>query len=219
MAVDYPPAAIFDRTAAFSPVAYTASQTAVLLVDYYAHFESHLPAGQFKSAVERAVALRDWARSNGIFVVHGQIDVRGPSHVLQTHKSSTRLTGFQKAMMTTPGAEDEVADLASGWLTEGDNEETMVRREPGTYNALLSFGLVEQLKKREIKSLIIGGVATSACVLSTVWAAADSGYVVTVARDACGDPEQARHDMLMDKILNSLSHVTTVDELKEAWGK
>jgi nicotinamidase-related amidase len=219
MASGYPPAAFLDRKVACSPLAYPASQTALLLLDYYSFFQTHLRDGDFKSIIARAAALRAWALSGnraGMLVVHGLIDVRGSNEVLATHKSVGRLTGFQKVMMATPGAEEEAAELV---CPEDSDSEILVRRKPGVFSALLSYGLAEELEKRGIKSLIIGGVATSAVVMSTVRGAADQGFVLTVARDACGDPDLERHEVLLDKIVPGFANVVTVEELKETWEK
>ncbi len=222
MASGYPQAAFLDRTVACSPLAYPASQTALLLLDYYSFFQTHVPDGDFKSVVARAAALRAWALSGsraGMLVVHGLIDVRGSNEVLATHKSAARLTGFQKVMIATAGAEEEAAEIACPGPGEGSDAEILVRRKPGVFSALLSYGLSEELEKRGIKSLIIGGVATSAVVMSTVRGAADQGYVLTVARDACCDPDTERHELLLGKIVPAFANVVTVEELKEAWEK
>ena len=45
--------------------------------------------------------------------------------------------------------------------------------------------------------LVLAGVSTDCCVLSTALAAADAGAWVTVAADACAGSDQANHDAAM----------------------
>jgi hypothetical protein len=62
-------AAIFDASNPASPLAYSAAQTALLLLDFQGVvIEMCGEAGQ--AALAKAVLMREWARSNGIIVIH-----------------------------------------------------------------------------------------------------------------------------------------------------
>ena len=82
---------------------------------------------------------------------------------------------------------------------------------------LLSDGLKDELKHRQTRSLIVSGITTSGCVLSTARAATDEGHVVTVVEDACADAAESVHQMLMDHVLPATAHVATTQELREVW--
>jgi nicotinamidase-related amidase len=56
------------------------------------------------------------------------------------------------------------------------------------------------LRIREVDTIAIAGVATSAMVAATCYDAADRGYRTTVLRDACADPDALVHDVFMDKV-------------------
>ena len=58
--------------------------------------------------------------------------------------------------------------------------ETIVVRTPGYVSALESHGLMNTLRAKGIKALILGGLSTSGCVLSTARAGADRGFIMTV---------------------------------------
>jgi nicotinamidase-related amidase len=66
-------------------------------------------------------------------------------------------------------------------------------------SAFATTSLDEILREAGIGHLVIAGVATSGCVLSTVRWAVDTGYQVTVCVDACADPDPAAHAALTDE--------------------
>jgi nicotinamidase-related amidase len=59
------------------------------------------------------------------------------------------------------------------------------------------------LRARDVDTLAIAGVATSAMVAATCYDAADRGYQVTVLRDGCADGDPAMHDFFMDTVFPS----------------
>ena len=56
------------------------------------------------------------------------------------------------------------------------------------------------LRAREVTHLVLGGIATSGVVLSTVRAAADSDYRLTVLADLCLDGDEEVHRVLTGKV-------------------
>jgi nicotinamidase-related amidase len=56
------------------------------------------------------------------------------------------------------------------------------------------------LRAQGVETLVVAGVATSAMVAATVYAAWDLDYIVRVASDVCADPDPAVHDVLVNKI-------------------
>ena len=56
------------------------------------------------------------------------------------------------------------------------------------------------LRAREVTHLVLGGIATSGVVLSTVRAAADQDYRLTVLADLCLDGDEEVHRVLTEKI-------------------
>ncbi|GAA0299324.1 isochorismatase family protein [Kineococcus aurantiacus] len=61
--------------------------------------------------------------------------------------------------------------------------------------------------------LVVGGVSTDCCVLSTVLPAADDGIAVTVVADACAGASDADHDRALDALRLYAPLVTVVDSL------
>jgi hypothetical protein len=65
-------------------------------------------------------------------------------------------------------------------------------------------------KARE-HTLILGGIATSGVVLSTLREAADKDFALTVLSDACLDADPEVHRVLMEKVFPRQANVLTVD--------
>ncbi|MEO6826733.1 MAG: isochorismatase family cysteine hydrolase [Microbacteriaceae bacterium] len=63
--------------------------------------------------------------------------------------------------------------------------------------------------------LILAGVSTDCCVLSTALAAADAGMQVRVVADACAGATEADHERALDamRLYAPLIEITTVDEV------
>jgi nicotinamidase-related amidase len=56
------------------------------------------------------------------------------------------------------------------------------------------------LRARRARSLVLCGIATSGVVLSTLRAAADLDFELTVLRDACADADPEVQRLLLDKV-------------------
>jgi nicotinamidase-related amidase len=118
------------------------------------------------AAADRAAVLLAHHRSTGGRVIHVQ------------HES--REEGADMLVPGTPGGEIDarVAPLAG---------EALVRKT--LPNAFLGTPLHDLLGGAEASDLLVVGMMSSMCVDATVRAAADLGYAVTVAGDACAAPD------------------------------
>ncbi|SIS83385.1 cysteine hydrolase family protein [Alicyclobacillus vulcanalis] len=68
------------------------------------------------------------------------------------------------------------------------------------------------LRAKDIKHLVLCGIATSGVVLSTLREAADKDYELTVLKDACLDADPEVHRVLVEKVFPRQAEVTTVAE-------
>jgi nicotinamidase-related amidase len=66
------------------------------------------------------------------------------------------------------------------------------------------------LRAQEITTLVLTGIATSGVVLSTLRAAADLDFALTVLRDGCADADAEVHRVLMDKVFPRQAEVLAV---------
>lgn len=72
------------------------------------------------------------------------------------------------------------------------------------------------LRAHSVTTLIIMGIITSGCVLSTVRWASDIDYQLMVIADACHDPDPDLHRMLVDKVFPRQSQVILSSDLLSA---
>lgn len=71
------------------------------------------------------------------------------------------------------------------------------------------------LRAQEIDHLILTGIATSGVVLSTLRAAADMDYQISVLSDCCYDKDEEVHRVLTEKVFPSQADVTTAAQWLE----
>lgn len=193
-----------------SPFHYSASQTALLLLDFQS-FTIKLCGTAGEDALANAVRLRQWALSKGILVVHSIVDVNDA--VPAQTKGSSRIQNMLAGIKDDQEAAKEPASIAAG------SGEVVVLKQPGVVSGLKSDGCKEMLEERGIKNLIICGLSTSGAVLRTAVPATDDGFVVSVVRDACADRTVELHDTLMDSVLPSRAYVSMAKDVVDGWEK
>lgn len=108
------------------------------------------------------------------------------------------------------GAEfiDALAPRAGEWV---------VRKH--RYSAFSGTRLDLLLRSKEVKSLVICGVSTNACVESTARAAADLDYYVCVPPDATASWDRTLYDAALANVNHRLGVTLPVDELIDFWKK
>src|ERR1700685_3371621 len=82
--------------------------------------------------------------------------------------------------------------------------------------AMSTTDLDNDLKAKNIDTLILCGIATGGVVLSTVRDAADKDYRIIVLKDACLDVDPQVHEVLVEKLFPRQATVTTVAEFISA---
>ena len=109
----------------------------------------------------------------------------------------------------------------SGGFLEGSSSEihTAVEPQPDDVvvtkrrvSAFASTDLDAILRVNRIDRLVLSGISTSGVVLSTVRAAADLDFELTVLSDGCADHDTESHGVLMDRIFPRQAEVVTIDE-------
>jgi len=193
-----------------TPAAYEPSQTALLLLDFHVGIIQRFPDSTALSAVHMTAQLRHWARAFGIIVIHALVNpTQSPA---PTTKGAEKLSSIVADMVASGGVA-EPAEL----VERRDDWDLTFTRAPGVVSALQSPGLMDCLRARGIKSLVLCGLSTSGAVLRTAMPATDAGFVVTVVEDGCADPQQDVHEMVMGKLLPSRAWVVTHDQWRKGY--
>lgn len=137
---------------------------ALLLIDIQ---NDYFPGGNMElfgstEAGHQASLLLSHYRQNSLPVIHVQ-------HIALSESATFFLPG-------TPGVEIHAA------VQPGEGETVVVKHYP---NAFRETELRELLEGLQVKDLTIAGMMTHMCIDTTVRAASDLGYQVTLVGDAC----------------------------------
>jgi nicotinamidase-related amidase len=84
------------------------------------------------------------------------------------------------------------------------------------WGAFYGTALDQQLRRRRIRSIIMGGIATNFGVESTARAAFDRGYELIFAEDAMSSVKTEVHNFAVENIFPRMGRVRTVEQLLEA---
>ncbi len=98
-------------------------------------------------------------------------------------------------------------------VTPQPGELVLTKRRVGPFS---TTNLDEVLKKQGIETLVLMGISTSGCVLSTVRWAADIDYQLIVLSDCCADQDDEVHRVLMEKVFPRQASVVTSQEFLQA---
>lgn len=120
------------------------------------------------------------------------------------------MTNAVRAGLFTEGAPGtEIHDDVAS--PQGD---VVVTRRRGSAFSGSDFDLV--LRARNIDSLVLTGIGTSAVVLSTLWHAIDLDFGLTVLADACLDTDPEVHRTLTERLFPRWADVVAVEDWLEA---
>lgn len=176
-------------------------KTALIIIDIQ---NDYFPGGKFelfnsKQAAQNAKLVLDYFRKEKLSVVHIQ-------HVNEMKNASFFVKG-------TEGVEiyKEVAPL--------NGEAVFTKPAP---NSFFMTGLDEYLKREGIKHLVVCGMMSHMCIDTTVRAAKDLGYTITLLHDACTTRDltwdnkiisaKTVHETFMAAINGTFANVISVDK-------
>lgn len=142
------------------------------------------------------------ARSRGVPVMMGRVAFRSKYPEICSRNA---LFSQMKEMVDFS---EEASGLHPGLnRAPGDIEFTKRR-----VSSFVGSDLEQLFRGHDVDHLILAGVATSGVVLSTVRAASDLDYEITVLSDACADGDDEVHRVLMEKVLPMQATVVTTKE-------
>ena len=185
-------------------------KTAVVIMDYQNDIVSFLPEAARNELMERAVAVLASARREGIPVIYVVVRFReGYPEVSARDAARRGLRDGERLKEGTPGAEIHSA------VAPEPGEVVVTKRRTGAFSTT-DLGAV--LSAQGIETLVLMGVSTSGCVLSTVRWAADTDYRLIVVSDCCADRDEEVQRVLTEKVFPRQASVVTSQEFIKALG-
>jgi nicotinamidase-related amidase len=151
--------------------------------------------------VERVAAAVAAARGAGVPVIFVRVAFR-PGHP----EVSPRNRAFWAARDSGRLA-DDASTAIDPRVAPAEGEVVVTKRR---VSAFAGSDLDVVLRAGDVKELILCGIATSGVVLSTLRAAADLDYGLTVLRDACADADDEVHRVLTEKVFPRQADVVDV---------
>lgn len=161
-------------------------------------------SGNRERVKERAAALLAFARGAGIPVISVRIAFQ-PGHV-DVIQNCTIFRNVVKNGAMIDGSWGAEFHEGLGPLPG----ETVVKHT--RVNAFFGSDLEDLLHALDARRLIVAGIATNSVVATTVAHAADAGYEVTVAEDACSSGNPELHRACMEN-MKLVADVLTVDDI------
>jgi len=123
-------------------------------------------------------------------------------------------TPVDQPMMRQPGGMPAGwSALADGLAQPGDLH--IVKRQWGAFHGT---ELDLQLRRRGIKTIVLGGVATNFGVESTARQAWEHGYAVVIVEDACATMSAELHEMAIKSIFPRIARVAASGDLEFGGG-
>jgi nicotinamidase-related amidase len=199
---------------------FDAAHTALLIVDMQKDFclqgfGAH-QAGRDLSAAHRAIPviaeLLQAAREGGVRVGHVGFSTL-PHHGSDSGSwlAQRRRSTYSSDTLCISGTEG--AEFVPA-LAPADGE-WQVRKH--RYSAFAGTDLDMLLRSAGVRSVVVTGVSTNACVESTLRAAFDLDYYVAVPPDAVGSWDQALHAATLANVNHRFGVTPSAGELAEVW--
>ncbi|MEI6115919.1 MAG: cysteine hydrolase [Burkholderiales bacterium] len=160
--------------------------------------------------------LMDWARGAGIPVVHLVTQYRDAEEI--------RVNPFWRTRSEDPGnprknvLRHNIIGMPGGEIMPGlhDTARDWVVNTKKRYNCFVATDLDLLLRSHGINTLIVTGVNTNSCVLSTVTAACSMDYAVVVASDCVDTMDKPElHDAALLCIRTAFGFVMTSREIMD----
>ena len=163
---------------------------ALLLMDVQNGIVDRFGAGE--AYLDRMVAAQQRAEDAGLLVVLVRVAF-GPGYP----EISPRNKAFSAVRGRTGMTLGDAAVEPHPRLLRGNGEVVVTKKR---VSAFAGSDLELVLRAHDVTDLVLGGIATSGVVLSTVRAAADRDYRLTVLEDLCLDADEEVHRVLTGKV-------------------
>ncbi|MGQ0571585.1 MAG: cysteine hydrolase family protein [Armatimonadota bacterium] len=194
-------------------------RTALLVVDMQHGFASPgglidrmgADLGTSQAAVPLVARLLTAARRGGILVVHLRVvDAPGGASVGASERARRERIGLALEALPEGGRDSEIVPEAA----PGEDEVVVTKRR---LCGFVGTDLDIVLRSSGVTHLVVAGLQSHACVLSTAWIGSMLGYHVAVPEDATASPRADLHQAAMTLMRHSIHAVTRVADLERLW--
>lgn len=184
------------------------NKTAVLIMDYQYDVSSDIPKERRRPLIQKAASVLDNARKAGLEIIHvANVFREGYPEINPRNKIVSQIKAKGLYRNGSPGAKIH---------TEVSPQKGEILITKHRASALHDTDLETILRVKGVTQLVIMGIATEGCVLSTVRRAADLDYDIVIISDGCADPDEEIHDALVQKIFPREAAVITAQEFISA---
>jgi len=159
---------------------------------------------------DNAARIGEAARARGAPVIHCTADGLPGSF---GSNSNTRLSGNARKRSPTGGRDPRFNQPSPEVWRDGD---ILLPRYHGT-SCMTGSPLDTLLRNEGITTVIVSGVSLCFGVLSLTIDAANRGYQVILARDACAGFPEDYAEQVIANTLSMLATIVTTDQLLAAW--
>jgi nicotinamidase-related amidase len=181
------------------------SGVAVMIMDFQNTIVGMVPEADRPQLLANAQAVIRLARARSLPVNYVAVQFR-PGHP-EVAASNKMFSGIKAANILVEGTEGAAIHQA---VKPEPTDMVVVKRRVSAFGTT-DLGAV--LSSQGARTLVLCGISTGGVVLSTVRQAADMDYRIVVVRDGCADPDAETHRVLMDKVFQRQTTVTTTAEL------
>jgi nicotinamidase-related amidase len=159
---------------------------ALLLIDLQNDFWAPELSPQFPNFPKNVTELLQVCRTEGIDVIHVRSEF-SPNSADWPASYRVRFRSRMPCVRGTKGA--EVLPFAA----ERPGEPVFYKH---TFDAFFDSELADYLKANNKKHLLLAGVTTDVCVLSSAFGAFNRGYMLTLVEDCCASMVDQSHDFV-----------------------
>jgi nicotinamidase-related amidase len=177
----------------------------LLVMDYQPGVLARVPDPD--AQVARAARALESARAAGMHVGYVRVAFE-PAEAAAVPPTSP---AFAAIAQTLPA--DSPQTHVDPRLAPHDGDVVVRKTRIGAFS---TTDLAERLRERGVDTLVLAGVSTSGCVLSTLRDAFDHDYRLIVLSDGCADFDEEVHRVLVEKVFPRHAQVVTVAAFAEA---
>jgi nicotinamidase-related amidase len=150
-------------------------------------------------------ALQDWARGNGIEVIHARIACLKEDG--RDRSLSQKKPGFNYLLLPKDREDSQIVSAVAP-----QNDEIVVTKT--TDSALTGTNLRMILHNMGVRNVIVAGIFTDQCISSSVRSLADESFNVVVVEDCCAAATDDLHRHELEVINMIYCHVVRKDEVQ-----